>query len=98
MFGRSDALFWGTEGKRVVFEREEKEMRSRQIKTVPTTLRDIMRDEDFERGVIDVELPAAAPPTLYTSLGDWTILLLWAAVAAAAILGRRRNPGSAAPQ
>ncbi|MEZ0304380.1 MAG: apolipoprotein N-acyltransferase [Hyphomicrobiaceae bacterium] len=50
------------------------------------------------RGVIDVELPAAAPPTMYTSLGDWTFLLLWAAVAAAAILGRRRNPGSAAPQ
>jgi apolipoprotein N-acyltransferase len=49
------------------------------------------------RGVIDVELPAAAAPTMYTSLGDWTFLLLWAAVAAAAILGRRRNPTSAAP-
>ena len=29
-------------------------MRSLQIPTFPTTLRAIMRDEDFERGVIDV--------------------------------------------
>lgn len=29
-------------------------MRSRQIETVWTTIRDIMRDADFERGVIDV--------------------------------------------
>jgi apolipoprotein N-acyltransferase len=50
------------------------------------------------RGVIDVELPAAAAPTMYTSLGDWTFLLLCAAVAAAAILGRKRDPISAAPE
>jgi apolipoprotein N-acyltransferase len=49
------------------------------------------------RGVIDVDLPAAAPPTMYTSLGDWTFLLLWVAVAAAAFQMLGRYPTSADP-
>jgi apolipoprotein N-acyltransferase len=42
------------------------------------------------RGVIDVDLPAAAPPPLYTYLGDWMFLLLWGMVAAAAFVWRKR--------
>jgi apolipoprotein N-acyltransferase len=44
------------------------------------------------RGAIDVGLPTPAAPPLYTRLGDWAFLLLWAIVAATAVgMWRKRK-------
>lgn len=45
-----------------------------------------------ERGVIDADLPAAAPPTLYRTLRDWPFwLMVFGGLAGALPLARMRR-------